>query len=115
MSGIPFLHKSLSKITFLTVYIFFSKSAENIINELNAVNSMDKARGSKIDISHVENKFNQNALRDHIMTESLNIYEKGLHIPIIKRSLQNTKQIARFTTHSMPYKSYTKIMTISLV
>ena len=115
MSGIPFLHKNSSMITFLTVDIFFSKSAENINKELNAVNSMDKARGSRIDISHGDNKFNRNALRDHIMTASLNIYEEGLHITIIKRSIQNIKQLAHFTKHSMTYKSYTKIMTMSLV
>ena len=104
-----------SKTTFLTAKKFTSKSADNIIKELNTVNSMDKVRGFNIDVFHGYNEFNLNALRENTRPASLNIYAKGRQIHIIKRYIKTIKQVARCTTHYVPYKRYKNLMARSLV
>ena len=52
MSGMPFLHKKPSNITFLTEENCISKSAYNITKELNTVTNIYKARGFNIDLLH---------------------------------------------------------------
>ena len=115
MNEITFLHTKSSKITFLTAENCNSKSADNIIKKLNSVNSMYNTRGFSIDILHRNNKFNLNALREHIRPESLNICEKGKHITIIEKYMQTINQGVRCATHSVTYKRYTKLRTRSLV
>ena len=63
MNGMPFLHTKSSNITFLTAENCTSKSADNIIKELNTFNSMYKARCFNIDVFHGDNRFNLNTLR----------------------------------------------------
>ena len=76
---------------------------------------MYKARGFNIDIFHEDNKFNLNALIEHIRPAGLNICAKGENIPIIKSSIQTSNQGAQCATHSVPYKRCMNIMTSSLV
>ena len=73
---------------------------------------MYKAIGFNIDVYNRDNKFNLNSFRDHIRPESFNIFEKGQHIPIIKRSIQTIEQGYLCTTHYVPYKRYTSIIMI---
>ena len=76
MNIITFLNKNSSRITFHRPEKFTSKSADNIIKEINTVNNMYKSRGFSIYIFHRENQFNLNFLINHIRPESLNIYAK---------------------------------------
>ena len=76
---------------------------------------MYKPRGFNIDLYHRDNKFNMNDLRYHIRQSILNICTKRLHIPILKRFVQTINKGARCTTHSVQYKSYTILMTRSLM
>ena len=72
---------------------------------------MYKSRGFNISAYHGDNEFDINDLGEHIRIKSLNIYARRSQIPIIERSVQTTKQGARCTTHSVPYKRYIKPMT----
>ena len=76
---------------------------------------MYTGRGFNICIYHRDNEFDINTLREHIRPEILSIRAQGCHTPIIKRFIKTIKKGARYTTHYVPYKRYTKIMTISLV
>ena len=92
MNGMTFPHKKSSRINFLTVDNCTSKSAYNAIKELNTVNNMYNVRGFNIDVLHRDNKFNLNALREHIRPESLNICAKGRHTPIIDRPIKKSRK-----------------------
>ena len=76
---------------------------------------MYKEIGFNIEVFHRDNEFKLNSLREHIRPASLNIFTKGQHISIIESSIQSIKQGARCTTHSVPYKRYTNLITRSLV
>ena len=115
MNRMTFLHKKSSKITFLTSENCTSKSVKKIIKELNTVNSMYKERDFNIEVFHGGNKLDLNALIYNNRPVSLNICEKGRHVPIIKRSIKSTKKGSRCTTHYVPYKRYTNLMTRLLV
>ena len=95
MNGMSFLHIKPPRTTFLTEENCNSKIAGNIIKEFNTVNSMYKARGFNRSVIHGVNELNLNTLREHIRPASSNICTKGRHIPIIKRSIQIIKQVAR--------------------
>ena len=62
MNGIPLFHKNSSKMTFLTSENCTSKSAGNIIKELNTVNIIYNARGFNVEFFHGGNELNLNAL-----------------------------------------------------
>ena len=114
-NGMPFLHTKSSNINFLEGENFISGSADKIIQELHTVTNMYKVRGFNINICHGDNKFNINALRDHIRSASLNIFAQGRHITIIKRYIKTTNKWYHCTTHYVPYKRYTRLTTRSLL
>ena len=58
MNRIPFLHTKVYKITFLPAENYISNSADKIINELNTVNRLYKARGLNMDVLYGDKKFN---------------------------------------------------------
>ena len=76
---------------------------------------MYKSRGFNINVYHGDNEFNINYLGENTRPSNLNIYAQGINIPTIKKSIQTINQGARCTTNSVPYKKYTRLMTISLV
>ena len=82
---------------------------------MNTFNSIYKSRGFNIDILYGDNEFNLNYLRDHIRPTRLNICAKGQYNLIIEGSIKTIRQGAHCTTHSVPYKRYTKVMKRSLV
>ena len=76
---------------------------------------MYKVIGFNIEFSNGNNEFNLNDLRDNIRSASLKSCAKGRHVPIIERSIKSIKKGLRYTTHSVPYKRYTNLMTRLLV
>ena len=76
---------------------------------------MYKERLFNINLYHGENEFNINALLDHIRGAILNICAKGQKNHIIDKSIQTTKKGEHYITHSLSYKMYTILMTISLM
>ena len=76
---------------------------------------MYTARGFNINVHHWSNKFNINSLWEHIRLASFDVCTRGRHIPSIKLYIKTTKKEVLCTTHSVSYKIYTKIMTISLL
>ena len=60
-------------------------------------------------------KWKYNYFREYIRPSSLKICTKGRHNPIIERSIHTMKQGARCTAYYVPYKRYTRLVTISLV
>ena len=76
---------------------------------------MYKSRGLNIDVYHKYNEFNINDLREHIRPASLNICTKRRHINISEIFIQTINKGSHCTTHYVPYKSYTIVMTGSLV
>ena len=76
---------------------------------------MYKLWGFNISLYHGDKKLNMNTLRENIRLASLNICEKGWHIPINERYMQTIKKGALCTTQYLTYKRYKRPMTRSFV
>ena len=56
-----------------------------------------------------------NILEDFLRPATLHIYGKNEHVGIVERSIQTIKERCRCMCNSVPFKSYTKLMTKHLV
>ena len=82
---------------------------------INYLYNLHTAKKINISLYHGENEFYRNSLQEHISPSSLNICTQGLHITIIKQSIQTIKQGARCTIKYIQCKKYTKLMKIPFV
>lgn len=116
VNKIPFFHTKSGKVKFITSQSLPSKVGSEIEDGLTFVLDLYKKRGFQITDIHGDNEFNITSLKKMLAPiADLHLCAKGEHVPIIERSIRTVKERCRCGCHSLPYRRYTKLMTISLV
>ena len=111
----PFLLTTSSKINFLTTQTGENRTKSSIIKGLQNVYNTYSQRGFNISSFHADNEFDMNDLRDALKPATLEIYGAEEHVGSIEREVRTVKERTRAMCHSLPYQSYPKLMTTSLV
>ena len=115
VNRIPFFHTKSGKVNFITSQALSGRSAKQIIDGYESIRKVYEDRGFIISDVHGDNEFNINKLKEIVSPATLNICAREEHVPIIERSIRTVKERSRSSCHSLPYRRYPKIMTISLV
>jgi hypothetical protein len=115
VNKLPFLHTKSSKINFLSIQSGKTRSTASIKAGLDTVIDIYNARGFDITDIHGDNEFNIASLKQHLLPTATHIYGANEHVGVIERSIRTVKERCRSMCHTVPYKKYTKLMTIALV
>jgi hypothetical protein len=115
VNKIPFLHTKSGNINFLTADNTKSRGTKSIIHTLSSVHRLYSTRGFHIDNIHADNEFNIPALHDALLPTNFRIYATGEHVGAIERSVRTVKERCRSICHTLPYRKFTKLMTIRLI
>ena len=115
VNKIPFLHTKCSTFGYITAHGGVGRSLSVIKKLLNSVINMYESRGFQITDIHGDNEFDVKSLHEFLQPIVLHIYGREEHVAIIERSNRSTKERCRAICHSLPFKRYTRLMTLSLV
>ena len=115
VNGHAFLHTKSEKINFLTVEYLPTKNAATIIGSILDTKRIYNARHFEINHIKADNEFSFHELQKNVLPTKIHICKKGAHIGGAERSIRVIKERARCMCHSVPYKRYTKLMTVSLI
>ena len=110
----PFLHTKSSHIKFLTIQHAINRTQGTIKRLL--ISTIDKyhSRGFTITDIFGDNEFDVASLHEFFRPITIHICAPEEHVPQIERQNRTTKERLRTICHSLPYKRYTKLMTIHL-
>ena len=115
VNQIPFLHTKCSTFGYLTAHGGVGRTLTAIKNTLDSVINLYESRGFTITDIHGDNEFNVKKLHDYLLPTIFHIYGRDEHVASIERSNRTVKERCRVICHSLPYKQYTKLMTLMLV
>ena len=115
VNGIPFLHTISSKLKYRHTIPCSSRKKQNIINELRKIIKTYNDRGFTIENIHGDNEFNVKDIIESVKPCTTIIYPPNEHVKEIERSIRTMKERSRCVCHSLPYKRYTKLMTLELI
>ena len=115
VNKIPFLHTKCSIFGYLTAHGGVGRGLTSIKNIMDKVINLYEARGFHIADIHGDNEFDVPSLHDYLAPIIIHIYGRGEHVANIERSNRTVKQKCRTICHALPYRRYTKLMTIMLV
>ena len=102
-------------LIFQHVQPFTLPGKKQILRGLQVVSNLYYSCGFNIIYFHGNNKFDLKLLYTTLQPIDFNICAKDEHVPIIERDIHTVKERCPYTTHSLPYVSFPKIMTCSLV
>ena len=110
----PFLHTKSSHINFLTLQHAINRTQGTIKQLL--VSTIDKYHSRGFIISDIfgDSEFDVVSLHDFFRPIAIHTCAPEEHVPQIERQNRTTKERLRTICHSLPYKRYTKLMTIHL-
>ena len=114
INKLPFLHTQSSPIDFLTIQYAKNRTQGTIKNLLHSVVNKYQSRGFEISDIFGDNEFNVSTLHEFFRPITIHTCAPEEHVPQIERQNRTTKEKLRTICHSLPYKQYTKLMTISL-
>ena len=115
VNRIPFLHTKCSDIGFLTAHGGVGPTISAIKKVLDSVFNLYETRGFNITDIHGDNEFDVKSLKEYLLPIVTHIYGRGEHVAVIERSNRTIKEKCRVICHSLPFKRYTKLMTLMLV
>ena len=115
VNGIPFLHTISSKIRYRHTIPCNSRKKEIIIKQLHKIIKTYNERGFTIENIHGDNEFNVTDIIESVKPCTTIIYPPNEHVKEIERSICTMKERSRCICHSLPYKRYTKLMTLELI
>ena len=115
VNKIPFLLVKSEGINHIFAHRLRSRSKQNIAKSLRFIKSKYQNRGFVISIVYADNEFDHDVIKSEIPGAIFDICAAGEHVPAIERCIRTVKDRCRCMCHSIPFKRYTKIMTIHLI
>ena len=114
INKLPFLHTKSSHINFLTIQFAQNRTQGTIKKLLVSVIDRYQTRGFNVSDIFGDNEFDVPSLHDFFRPITIHSCAPEEHVPQIERQNRSTKEQLRTICHSLPYKRYTKLMTIHL-
>ena len=102
-------------VNYINIVHLPNKYKTTIINCLKNIIKIYTSRKFVISDIYGDNEFDMDDLRQGILPERLHICTTNEHVPMIERPIRTVKEKARKMCHSVPYTSYKKLMTKSLI
>jgi len=112
---IPFLLCHGSPINHLFVYRLRNRKKVCIAKKLETVKAKYQSRGFKVNVFYGDNEFDHEIVRDVFPGAIFDICSADEHVPVVERAIRTVKERTRCLCNSVPYKKYTKLMTVHAV
>ena len=110
-----FATKSDGGIQYTTINNIEDKHAHTIIKYLNNVIKKYASRGFIIMDIFGDGEFDVEEIISSTLPATLHICSADEHVPKIERTIRTIKERARTVCHTLPYDSFPKLLTISLM
>ena len=92
-----------------------NKKKSSLIKSLHKIIKQYTSRNFVITDIYGDNEFNNDDIRQSVLPAKLHICAANEHVPMVERCIRTIKEKARTMCHSVPYESYTRLMTRSLM
>ena len=115
VNRIPFLLCKSSGINYLHVTKLKSRGKKELRRKLKFIKPKYTKRGYIISSVHGDNEYYHEDIKEVFSDSDINICAKDEHVPGIERAVRTVKDRVRSLCHSVPYKRFTKLMTIHVV
>ena len=115
VNGLCFLVVISDIITYLSITHMENKKSPTIIKHLNDIITKYRSRNFIITDVFADGEFDVDDIATSILPSSLHICSADEHVPKIERTIRTIKERARTICHTLPYDSFPKMLTISLL
>ena len=92
-----------------------NKTKKFVVESLTKVIKLYKSRNFVVTDVYSDNEFDMDDLKVDIQPAKLHVCSANEHVPMVERPIRTIKEKARTICHSVPYMSYTRLMTKSLI
>ena len=113
VQGIPFLHTISNKLNFRTATHVTDRQKATMVSETTKIRDLYEDRGFNVVDIHADLEFE--CITDEMRPTRMVMYAADDHVGPIERSIRTVKETMRGTTGGLPFKRFTRIMTVELV
>ena len=115
VNRIPFLLVKSEGINHIFSHRLRNRTKTNIAKSLQYIKNKYENRGFRIKVIYADNEFDHDVIKSVLPGATFDVCAAGEHVPAIERCVRTVKDRCRCMCHSVPFRRYTKIITIHLI